>query len=728
MLHRLKLSQKMLILVAVPLLFEFAFIMALNQLLEQAEEERQNEMVTRMIIAHVNEIHRVLLDNASVGAGFSMTMDRDEREKRSRSLRDKLDKQSRELERLLKDKPQARAHFERAQAILDESTVKLRALKRMFRHEGLLAVRDEVKVLFGKLTDELDRILEEERKAEALIPKVQQEQRARIQATILMGVVLNTVIAIGLVVFLTREITGRLSILMDNTVRLARGLPLNPSLKGDDELTHLDRVFKEMAGALAIAAMRERAVVEYSADMIFSIVRSGHLQKVSQAANALLGLAPEELVEKHYLQFVVEEDKESTARALEGARAAGESASFENRMKRKDGAIVNTLWSVTWSDADETFYCVAHDITQRKQAEQLIREAEARTRQILKSLPVGLVIVTPQGKVEYANQPVQDMLALDSEQLLGREFNNLLSERCEDKTAPRNVVEGALEHVLEYEIATELPGAPASRRVLPLELSFRRIETIDGERLLGLIVDITERHEIERLKQDFVSMVSHDLRTPLTSVQSYLELLADGIYGELNAPGLERLALLEKSIDRLVKLICDLLDLDRLESGSLNLKLRRQGLGSMIDQMQSACLALREEKGVEVVAPKTSLKLVVDGDRIAQVLVNLVSNAIKFSPEGGKVTVSVKKNGSVVDFRVSDQGPGIPPQYQRTIFDRFKQAPEGEERKGGTGLGLAISKAIVEQHGGRIGVESEIGKGSTFWFKLPHAPESEELI
>jgi len=584
----------MIILVAVPLLFEFAFIMALNQLLEQSEEERQREYIARTIISHVNQVHRVLLDSATASAGFSITSDPEQRERRRKLLSNEMTKQNKALQKLLADKPEARAHFERAENLMTEASAELKVMKRLFRQEGILAVRDKIKTVFGKLSDQLDTILEEERQAEQLSPKVQAEQREKIQAVLLAGVVLNTVIAIGLMLFLTKGITGRLAMLMENTVRLARGLPLNPPLSGDDELTHLDTTFREMAFALAIASMKERAVVEYSADMIFSIARSGKLEKVSRASEALLDYLPEDLVDQHYLQFVLEEDREFTVKALEDARSEGGSSSFENGMNRKDGSIVNTLWSVTWSDADETFFCVAHDITARK--------------------------------------------------------------------------------------------------------------------------------EIETLKRDFVSMVSHDLRTPLTSVQSYLELLSDGIYGELNQSGKARLSELTVSIDRLVKLICDLLDLDRLESGSLTLRLHKQSVGSMIDQMQSACSALKLEKNVSVeVVENVEMKLNADGDRLVQVLVNLVSNAIKFSPPGETVRVSVTNEDGVIKVQVTDRGCGIPEEFQRTIFDRFKQAPDGEVQKGGTGLGLAISKAIVEQHGGQIGVESEEGKGSTFWFTLPNA-------
>ena len=587
----LKLSHKMLILVVLPLLFEFGFILGLNQLLAEAERERQHEFIARSIIAHVNKVHRILLDNATAGAGFTMAMYKSERAQRDSSIRDEMEKEERILKKALASYPVAREHFERAQQLMREGADQLRTLKRILRDEGILATKDRAQQIFHNLAAELDKILEEERKAEELYPKVQTEQRQKIQSWLFAGVVLNTVIAVAVVLFTIRELSGRLSVLMDNTVRLARGLQLSAPLKGSDELAHLDHTFREMAEALNIASMRERAVVDNTADMIFSISRAGVFERVNPASAALLKRNADDLLGAHYVKYIVPDDRESTVKALEQARAERVSKSFENRMLRDDGSIVDTRWSVTWSEADGSFFCVAHNITERKQ--------------------------------------------------------------------------------------------------------------------------------LERMKQDFVSMVSHDLRTPLTSVQNYLELLEDGIYGELNQSGLARLSQLDKSIDRLINLISDLLDLDRLESGHMKLRKTEQSVQELLAQSLNACTAMAEEKHVKVILPETLLRLNVDGDRIVQVLVNLVSNAIKFSPEGASVCISVEESAGAAKFQVGDQGSGIPEQYLVSIFDRFKQAPEGESNRKGTGLGLAISKAIVEQHGGEIGVLSEVGRGSTFWFTIP---------
>ncbi|MBC8000343.1 MAG: PAS domain-containing sensor histidine kinase, partial [Leptolyngbya sp.] len=255
---------------------------------------------------------------------------------------------------------------------------------------------------------------------------------------------------------------------------------------------------------------------------------------------------------------------------------------------------------------------------------------------------------------------------------------------------------------------------------IPVEVSFREIETLDGKRLVGLILDITERHNIEAMKAQFVQMVSHDLRTPLTSVQSYLDLLGRGVYGTLSESGGQKLLMLNRSVDRLVNMIRDLLDLERWQSGHLRVTISDTNLKSIVEQSVEAVHSHTVEKKIDLIVPDADIKLRGDEERLVQVVVNLLHNAIKFSPEGGKVELSVLEKEGFVNIQVKDEGPGVPAEMRTAVFDRFKQVSETDATvKKGTGLGLAISKAIVEAHGGNIGITSNNGGGSIFWFTLP---------
>ena len=228
--------------------------------------------------------------------------------------------------------------------------------------------------------------------------------------------------------------------------------------------------------------------------------------------------------------------------------------------------------------------------------------------------------------------------------------------------------------------------------------------------------------DLEQRKQQFVSMVSHDLRSPLTSLGMFLELLLEGMYGKLNEAGDKKAKIAERSIVRLIALINDLLDFDRLQSGKLEILKKDESVDTIVVRSLDAVNALAEQHKIKLVSEGTKIDATMDGDRIIQVLVNLVSNAVKFSPEGSTVKVSVSHKEGTVEFRVIDQGRGIPKDMLSAVFERFKQVTKTDAtEKGGTGLGLAICKAIVECHGGQIGVESEMGHGATFWFTLPGA-------
>lgn len=226
--------------------------------------------------------------------------------------------------------------------------------------------------------------------------------------------------------------------------------------------------------------------------------------------------------------------------------------------------------------------------------------------------------------------------------------------------------------------------------------------------------------ESEQRKQEFVSIVSHDLKTPLTSLQMFLSMLGEGFYGELNEKGKQNVEACERSTDRLLNLIRDLLDIERLSAGKMDLEIKPVSISDVINRSVEAVEHFAQEQGVKLAVPENDAQALGDSDRLVQVLVNLLSNSIKFSPPGGQVEVTVKQSDGFVEVRVIDQGRGVPEHMREAIFERFKQVDikDAKEKKG-TGLGLPICKAIVEQHNGSIGVESEDGKGSTFWFRLP---------
>jgi signal transduction histidine kinase len=235
--------------------------------------------------------------------------------------------------------------------------------------------------------------------------------------------------------------------------------------------------------------------------------------------------------------------------------------------------------------------------------------------------------------------------------------------------------------------------------------------------------------ELETFKRQLISIVSHELRTPLLSVSSALELFGEGVFGDLPEKAKIRLKFAQEEADRLIRLINDLLDIEKMEAGKFVLDKSEIKVAELIETSTTSVVQLAEAKQIKLEPSVVDATLCADRDRLCQVLINLLSNAIKFSPEAGVISVKVETGESYMEFRVSDQGRGIPEELRAKIFDRFVQVEKTDASvRGGSGLGLAIAKAIVEQHGGTIGVESELGHGSTFWFKVPlHETESNTL-
>jgi signal transduction histidine kinase len=217
--------------------------------------------------------------------------------------------------------------------------------------------------------------------------------------------------------------------------------------------------------------------------------------------------------------------------------------------------------------------------------------------------------------------------------------------------------------------------------------------------------------------------VSHELRTPLTSIRGSLGLLASGAVGVLSDEVVEVVAIAERNAVRLMALINDILDLERLETGKIELRFEQVAVESILRRAMESLATFGQKHGVTVEAPEVSSTIWADADRIVQVLVNLLSNAVKFSLPGGIVTIGVASRENWVELRVTDHGRGVPEAHRRAIFERFRQVEASDSReKEGAGLGLAICKSIIEQHGGAIGLDSEEGGGSSFWFRVGTSP------
>ena len=269
----------------------------------------------------------------------------------------------------------------------------------------------------------------------------------------------------------------------------------------------------------------------------------------------------------------------------------------------------------------------------------------------------------------------------------------------------------------------EILAEEFNKMSLALQNAYTGLERKVSERTAELMVANQRLAELDKMKSDFVSNVSHELRTPLTAIKGSTDNMIDGLTGQLNEKQVRYLTRIKSNTDRLARLINELLDLSRIEAGRIDLKPTDLSVVSLTKEAAENLRPMAIEKlvSLEVASADTSVTAWADRDKVTQVLMNIIGNAIKFTPPHGRVIVSVERNGAGwVQISVADTGPGIPAEEANKIFAKFYQVAQGGNQKTkGTGLGLAISKALVEMHGGRLWVKSEVGRGSVFSFTLP---------
>ncbi len=352
-------------------------------------------------------------------------------------------------------------------------------------------------------------------------------------------------------------------------------------------------------------------------------------------------------------------------------------------------------------------------------------ESGQRIRAIVDNVIDGIVTINERGVIRSVNPAAERIFGYPADYMVGRNVNFLVPE------PHHSAHDGYIANYLKtgkakiIGIGREVEGQRRNGKTFPMELGITELKLAKEHLFVGVVRDITERKAVERMKNEFISTVSHELRTPLTSIRGSLGMINSGKLGELPQNVQRMIDLAQKNTERLINLVNDLLDVERIHSGSLVFRFRELDISALVEQVLEANRPYAEEFGVEFVLTKTVSGARISGDRnrLAQVLANLLSNAAKFSPKGEKVEVSVVRNDAMLRISVIDHGPGIQDDFRGRIFERFSQADSSDTRgKGGTGLGLNISKAIVEKHGGHIDYHSEVGNGATFYFDLPETP------
>ena len=359
------------------------------------------------------------------------------------------------------------------------------------------------------------------------------------------------------------------------------------------------------------------------------------------------------------------------------------------------------------------------DIQFRNQIEEMSKEKDY-LQTILKGMTEGVLVVDGRGRILTVNDALRKLLSLSSD----------VSDKMPLEIIRNAELEGAIRKALHdgENIALELDLGKSGEKTIEVNVvsilpSSRSLDE-GSEGIRGAIAvfhDITRLKELEKIRQDFVANVSHELRTPLTTIKGYAETLLEGALKEDQA--FQFVQVIKRHTDRLTKIVEDLLMLSRIETKEFHLKLEVVPLPNFIDDILDFVKDPAEKKKISLSRNEIPPSLSVQGDRnhLEQVLINLLDNAIKYTPEGGRVTVSaIEKDSKDIQFSVEDNGIGIPKEDLSRIFERFYRVDKGRSKElGGTGLGLSIVKHLVQAHGGSVWVESQLGKGSTFYFTLP---------
>jgi len=379
----------------------------------------------------------------------------------------------------------------------------------------------------------------------------------------------------------------------------------------------------------------------------------------------------------------------------------------------------------------------------RETAERRAREkAEERYRLIVETAYEGIWLVDAAGRTEFVNARMAEMLGTSPDAMLGHRLHDyIFPEDAAEMDRHLDRRRQGIRELLEFRFRHQ-DGRPVETR-----LSTSPVLDRDGRFIgsLAMITDITEQRRIEaerahlmakeqearaeikavkeldQLKNDLVNSVTHELRTPLSSIMGYVEFLQDGLGGSMSPEQQEFVHQIEMSAQRLRRLVDDLLDFARIEAGTFQLRVDRGDLRAKIretvDSLRPQVAEARLDMALSL--PPDPIWVRMDGQRIEQVLINLLNNAIKFTPRGGRIDVQVTSEAGQARCEVRDTGIGISAEEIPKLFQRFSQLKSGVKMGVGTGLGLSISKAMIEAHGGQVGVESKPGSGSTFWFTLP---------
>lgn len=482
-----------------------------------------------------------------------------------------------------------------------------------------------------------------------------------------------------------------------------------------DQFGRLELALNRLSLDITESRRKEKLLIERAVDVICVISTDARIVSINEACQRAWGYARADLLGAPLTRVLDADEAERVTNQILGGMQSIDKVVFESQVRTSQGSQLDVVWTGHWSASEGGLFCIVHDISQQKLVEKAVRVSEQRLRAILESLPAAVLVADYRNQIEFANHAASSLLGYQPEELLSRSIDDVFKDAVslESLSAPQ-----------PPETSSEALAHTRSGTTIAVGLSRSKIPMSDSEKLLCVFLDRRAEQELQRTKRELTAMITHDLKSPLTAILGIFSLLEEGVCGAISQQGLQLIDTSRKQLKNIVRLLDDMLQVASIDAGSFELRCAEVRLHEVVLDAVETVRASSPERRFVIDADSDSVSAVcyADQQRLSQVLTNLLGNAVKYSPLESPITVTLEVGPAAAVISIIDEGRGIPPEKLDRIFDRFMQVEQSDATdKGGYGLGLAICKEIVVQHGGKIGVSSEVGKGSTFWLSLPIA-------
>ena len=487
----------------------------------------------------------------------------------------------------------------------------------------------------------------------------------------------------------------------------------------------LRRQVRARTKAVERTERRYRDLVDNASDMIYRTDPFGRFTFVNPVATRILGFDEGELLSMKYFELMRPDWVPRAMSFYEKAARASESTYLEFPVRTKDGLEIwvgQHVRPIITGGRIEGFQGMARDITDRVIAQTELRAERDFVSAILDTAPTLIMVLDSHGQIVRFNRACEELSGVSLSEVTGRPLWEVPFILDDDRAAIRNDMPRLVASTEPVKLDRTWVDNHGARHTIAWTVMALRAQTGATSYLIGLGADVTMTRELERLKSQFISMVSHELRTPLTSIRASMQLLiADKMTGNADADQLVRVAL--SNAERVIRIVNDILDMSKIEAGEMVVAPTRARLQPILEDSVRSVEAFAKDSGVTITTSINGIPdVMADPDRTIQVLVNVLSNAVKHAPSGSTVEITTGQEGSMVAVAIHDHGPGIPAHKVDFIFEPFTQLDGSDTRRiAGTGLGLTIARALAEKQGGGLRVASSQGEGATFTLTMPIA-------